>query len=267
MVGDSILRTVLYDPRIRRLDVNSSDLIAVHRDILQEKPLLRSAFDTFYREMIEANEKHLTASGFELELGSGVGFLKQLRPKVITSDVRDIPSVDRRIDALAIDLPDDSVRVIYAINVFHHLADPRRFFSELCRVLKPGGGCVLVEPHNGLASSFLHRHLHKDEQFEPDAAAWTNSESRGPMSGANQALSYVVFDRDRGQFEEEYGDKLEIAYRGYSLNALRYFFSGGLNFRQMLPSFADPVLRFLERAAKPLARHWSLHQIIVLRKQ
>ena len=64
-----------------------------------------------------------------------------------------------------------------------------------------------------------------------------------------------------------YGDQLEIVYVGYVLNALRYFFSGGLNFRQLLPSIFEPILRFLEHAGKPFARYWSFHQIIVIRKR
>jgi hypothetical protein len=51
------------------------------------------------------------------------------------------------------------------------------------------------------------------------------------------------------------------------LNALRYLISGGLNFRQLLPSVFEPVLRALEYASKPLAHHLSLHQVIVIRKR
>lgn len=263
----SSLRTLLYEPGIHSLDVDGAELIAAHRQMLERKLLLRSAFTTFYRDMVEDCECLLPAKGLEIELGSGAGFFKNLRPCVITSDVRPIPGLDRVLDALAMDLPDESVHCIYAINVFHHLPDPERFLSELCRVLKPGGGCILIEPHNGLGSRLLHRHLHKDEHFDPDASSWKTDDIRGPMSGANQALSHIVFNRDREKFEAKFGQHLEIARQSYSLNALRYFFSGGLNFRQLLPSFAEPVLRAIEQLGRPLAKHLAFHQIIVLRKR
>jgi SAM-dependent methyltransferase len=164
-------------------------------------------------------------------------------------------------------LPDDSVRCIYAINVFHHLPDPERFLSELCRVLHAGGGCILIEPHIGFASALLHRYLHSDERFIPDAKSWETTDIGGPLSGANQALAYIVFERDIARFNSLYGEKLEIAYQGYVLNGLRYLFSGGLNFRQLLPSVFAPLLRGLEFAGRPLARYWSFHQIIVIRKR
>lgn len=261
------LRNALYESGTGELDVDGNELIAVHRQSLTRKPLLKAAYVAFYRDMIESCERLLPVDGLEIELGSGVGFFKSLRPNVITSDVRPIPTVDRVLDAEHMDLPDNSVRCIYAINAFHHLSDPNRFFSELRRVLKPGGGCILIEPHIGWGSSWLHRHLHKDEHFDPTASSWKTLEIRGPLSGANQALAYIVFERDRRSFDEKYGRDLEVVRQFYCLNSLRHFFSGGLNFRQLLPSFTEPLLRLFEQMGRPLARHWALYQVIVLRRR
>jgi SAM-dependent methyltransferase len=261
------LRGWLHEPRIRGVDVDDNVLLDIHTEILREKPLLRSAFKNFYRDMMNLCDRMLIVSGMEIELGRGAGFFKSLRSELITSDIRKGPHIDLVLDAQNMSLPDNSVRCIYAINVFHHLPDPERFFSELCRVLRPGGGCILIEPHGGLGSALLHRHLHSDERFLPDAQSWQTTDIGGPLSGANQALAYIVFDRDIARFKRLYGEHLEIVYRGYSLNALRYLLSGGLNFRQLLPSVFEPILRVLESVSRPLARYWSFHQIIVIRKR
>jgi ubiquinone/menaquinone biosynthesis C-methylase UbiE len=91
------------------------------------------------------------------------------------------------LDAQAMNLADNTVRCIYAINVFHHLPDPDLFLVELVRVLQPGGGCILIEPHCGFVSSLVHRHLHSDEYFDPDAPEWRTVEigraSLGSESG------------------------------------------------------------------------------------
>jgi SAM-dependent methyltransferase len=205
--------------------------------------------------------------GLEVELGTGAGFFKTIRPNLVTSDIRKGEHIDMELDAQAMGLADNSVRSIYAINVFHHIPDPCLFFSELTRVLSPGGGCILIEPHDGFASSLLHRYLHSDEHFSPDAPGWRTAEIAGPLSGANQAMAHIVFERDLTQFDALYGDKLEIVHRGYELNALRYLLSGGLNFRQILPSFMARPLSWVERFLSPLARYWSLHQVIVIQKR
>lgn len=262
-----LIRAWLYEPKVRGVDVDDNALLAIHSGILREKRLLRSAFETFYLDMIGICDQLLKCSGTELELGSGAGFFKSLRPELITSDIRKGAHIDLVLDAQNMKIPDGSVRCIYAINVFHHLPDPQSFFSELCRVLRPGGGCLLIEPHGGFSSALLHRYLHSDERFDPDAQSWQTADIAGPLSGANQALAHIVFERDIDVFNALYGEKLEIVYRGYSLNALRYLFSGGLNFRQLLPSAFDSILRALEDFGKPLARYWSFHQIIAIRKR
>lgn len=261
------LRGWLHEPKVSGVDVDDNVLLDIHTEILSKKPLLRSAFETFYRDMMSLCDQLLSTSGTEIELGSGAGFFKSLRSDLITSDIRKGQHINMVLDAQNMSLPNGSVRCIYAINVFHHLPDPELFFSELCRVLRPGGGCILIEPHIGFGSALLHRHLHSDEHFLPDAQSWQTTDIGGPLSGANQALAYIVFERDIARFKSLYGEHLEIAYRGYVLNALRYLFSGGLNFRQLLPTAFEPALRVLESVGRPLARYWSFHQIIVIRKR
>ena len=262
-----LLRQWLYEPSVRGVDVDDNTLLEIHSDILKRKPLLRSAFNTFYRNMSDHCDAHFRVEGLEIELGSGAGFFKSTRPAIITSDVRKSPRIDIELDAQAMPFPDESVRCIYAINVFHHLPDPELFFHELIRVLKPGAGCILIEPHGGPSSAFLHKHLHTDEYYDLSAANWRTCDISGPLSGANQALAHITFTRDRQQFIAKFGNKLEIIHRGYELNALRYLLSGGLNFRQLFPSFLERPLSILEYLGRPLAHYWSLHQIIVIRKR
>ena len=262
------LRKFLYEPKIRDLDVDAQDILATHRSLLKSKPMLCDTFRYFYKKMVTLCDQYLNVDGREIELGSGVGFMKDVRPTLETSDIRKLDSIDLIIDAQNMNLLDNSVRCIYAINVFHHLAEPEKFFEELKRVLVPGGGCILIEPHGGPASAALHKRLHKDEFFDTSMQRdWVNKEIRGPLSGANQALSHIVFERDIIRFQRDHGDALELIHRGYCTNALRYFFSGGLNFRQLMPTVASSVLRAIETIATPAAYYWSFHQILVIKRR
>lgn len=261
----AFLRDLLLDPRTREGALDDDGLLREHEHIVREKRLLRSAFLTFYTTLTRLCDTYFSVEGLELELGSGAGFFKEVRPGLITSDVRKSPHIDRVIDALAMDIPDDSVRCIYAINVFHHLRSPDAFFQELIRVLRPGGGSILVEPHIGAFSAWMHKRLHTTEFFDPMMPGW-EAHIVSPMSGANQALAHIVFERDRKIFQERYGSWLEVVATEYVLNGLRYLLSGGVNFRPLAPAFVDRPLQLLEKLGKPLAKHWSLHKLIVLRK-
>jgi len=260
------LREIFLEPAVRGVPVDDDSLIEIHAEISRSKPLLRSAFKSFYTQMIESADQLGAPTRCEVELGSGGGFFKEIRPSVITTDVRPLRTLDRALNAEAMDINSESVSRFYAINVFHHLPNPRIFFNELIRVLEPKGVCVLIEPHVGFASSWLHSRIHEDEYFDITMQNWERPQKGGPMSGANQALADIVFGRDQDIFKAEFGSSLRIASKAYCTNGLRYLFSGGVNFRQLAPSFCASLFAGMERALAPIARHWTLHQIIILQK-
>ena len=145
-------RGALYEPSVRDVPVDDSSLLSLHRSLLKQKPMLHSAFLYFYQKMLSLNVKYLNVDGIELELGSGAGFFKEINPVLLTSDIRSSGDFDISLDAQEMDIEDGTIRCIYAINVFHHLSDPRLFFNELNRVLVPGGGCIIIESYVGIAS-------------------------------------------------------------------------------------------------------------------
>jgi SAM-dependent methyltransferase len=261
------VRSFLYDPRIKNLDVDDPALLDLHNSIINKKIILKSTFNTFYDEMLRCNTRFISGRGIEIELGSGAGFLKKRKPSVVTTDIRDSIYIERKLDAQKMNLNSHSVRCIYAINVFHHLPNPDLFFKELNRVLVAGGGVILIEPHNGFMSAIIHKYLHKDEQFNIYQKDWSNKRIRGPLSGANQALSYIVFKRDKKKFVEKYGKFLEIKHQAYINNGIRYLISGGLNFRQLAPSIFLPLIQLIEWLLSPFARYTSLHQVTVIIKK
>lgn len=261
-----MLRNFLYEPILKDRDVNDRDMLIIHKNILLNKGLLKSAFFEFYKRISELSDEYFKVDGIELELGSGAGFFRDFKKDLITTDVRRGDNIDYYIDAQSMDIRDNSVRCVYAINVFHHLQEPELFFSELNRVLRPGGGCILIEPHAGFISSTIHKFLHRDETFDTTQALWKNMDINGAMAGANQALAYIVFDRDIKLFEKLYDGKLAVVHTEYCKNTFRYLLSGGLNFRQFCPDFFEKMLQKIEMLLHPLGKHLTLHQIIIIKK-
>jgi ubiquinone/menaquinone biosynthesis C-methylase UbiE len=260
------IRNFLYEKDVIDVDVNSKKLAKINSNILKKKLLLKSAYKTFYKDMALVCDNYFIKKGLEIELGSGTGFFKKIRKKVITSDIRLGLRYNIRIDAMNMKLKKNSVKCIYAINVFHHIANPNKFFNELIRVLKKDGGCILIEPHNGFLSRMLHSYSCKEEYFDTRAKEWVAKKTVGPLSNANQALSYNIFERDENKFKKKYGKNLKIIHKQYEINGLRFIFSGGLNFKQLVPNFFLPLLFVIEFFLFPFAKFWTPYRMIVLKK-
>lgn len=262
------LRNSLLDPRIVEIDKDSEDRIKVHNEILSSKKMMREVFAEFYNSCLAIAEKEFTnCNGDELEIGAGVSFFKSIRPNLIVTDIVPAPNLDMVLDAQNMhQIRDESLKAIYALNVFHHLPDPKLFFKELIRVLKPGAGCILIEPFYGTLAKPFYQNLHASEHFNPEQADWEAKDEIGVMTNANQALSYIVLVRDRARFEALFPE-LEIVISRPLQNYLRYLFSGGINFRQLLPDLFIPILKLIEKMLKPVSKHTALHHMIVIRKK
>jgi len=260
-----LLRRLLLDPRVRSLDPDSTDFSVAHRQVLMSKPLVQGLFREFYRRCRALDERYFSGSGIRVEIGSGSGFIAETYPDVITSDVKLLPFVQLVCRGERTPFRDASVRALYAINTFHHIPSPSAFFTELTRVLRPGGGVVMIEPYHGPVARRLFARLHASETFDTAAPLWDAPADAGPFSQANQALSYVVFVRDRRRFEREF-PQLEIVTDEPHTH-LRYLLSGGVNFRQLAPTMAEALVVGAERLLSPLNRLLALQHSVVLRRR
>lgn len=256
------IRNWLLDPRAKNLDVDSPEFSIAHRRIMMGKPLLRDLFRAFYQRCRQADERFLTGNGARLEIGSGASFMSDVYPDVITSDIKPLPFVRLVCRGEQLPFADGFLRAVYAINTFHHFPDPRAFFRELDRALAPGGGAILIEPYHSPAARALFRRLHASEGYET-SGGWTTDAS-GPFSNANQALSYIVFERDRAQFQREF-PRLRVVHDEPHTH-LSYLLSGGVNFRQLVPDFAAGLIRSIEKMSSPLDRLLALQHTLVLQK-
>ena len=261
-----MLRDWLIDPSVESLDVDGPGFSIAHRRVVQRKIMLRRLFESFYHRCRDIDLRYFgDCPGVRLEIGSGAGIMKDVFADVITSDIKHLPFIDIVLSAERLPFRNNSLRAIYGINVFHHLPRPRAFFEEVIRVLHPGGGVVLVEPFYGPLATWVFRNLHKSEGFDPEAPSWESSDEMGPFSKANQALSYVIFKRDRDSLDREF-PQLDVVLKGPHTHVW-YVTSGGVNFRQLLPDSFTPLVKFTERILSPFNRWIALQHTIVLRKK
>lgn len=249
--------------KYRGIDFDSPQMAKAAKKNLYNKKCLYDNYVDIYKNMMRLAEKFLyTKSGIKLELGSGGGFFKDICQDIVTSDVTDINGVDMVIDAQKLPFEDESIAVIYAVHVLHHIPDITKFLDEAVRTCKVGGGMVFVEPYWSPVGKFFYKRLHP-EPYDEKAQKW-KFDSTGAMSGANQALSYILLKRDRKIFEEKYPN-LKIEY-DRPFNGLRYIATGGLWLKPYLPNFMFPILKGFEKFFWPLMYLFGIHHIFIIRK-
>jgi len=215
------------------IDLNNPERFYEIRSILEKKPSLKSLYREVYQKYAECIQRCPT-EGIALEIGSGGGFVKEIIPNIITSDILSYPNVDRVMDATKFNFPDNSLSCICMFNVLHHIPNAPAFFKEVIRCLVPGGRVFMVEPYAGWISSWIFRNLHH-EGFDKEVKQW-EFHSNGPVSDANNALPTVIFERDIEKFRQEFSELSLVKFEPHT--PLRYWMTGGLQNWSLLPKWA-----------------------------
>lgn len=242
-----------------QFDLDSPERTILHKSIIKQKKFLNSLYIDWYNKLKKFS--NYNDQGKFLELGSGGGFIKEIMPNIITSDVISLPDIDKVFYGENMPFENESLDGIVMIDVFHHIPDSRGFLSEANRVLKKNGKLVMSEPWNSPWGKFIYQNFHH-EPFEPTSEKWTII-NEGSLSGANGALPWIVFKRDRLQFEAEYPD-LEIEFI-IQHTPLRYLLSGGLTMKQLVPDFLFKFMTYTDRILSIF--HFSMFAYIIVRKK
>ena len=247
----------LAHPLTRGLSLDDPRTTVIRRQIIKGKPFLRHIYEEWYVALARA-----LPQGIEpvLEIGSGAGFLSDFVPGLITSEVFAYPGVRVALDAMRLPFADGALRGIVMTDVLHHISQPRCFMAEATRCVRSGGVIAMVEPWVSSWSRMVYTHLHH-EPFQPEAAGWGFSTS-GPLSDANGALPWIMFERDRARFQREFP-----MWRIQTIKPVlpfRYLVSGGLSMRSLMPGKATPIWRWIERGLMPWMKSWAMFAEIVL---
>jgi SAM-dependent methyltransferase len=223
-------------------DLDSPQRIHDIQRIIGEKASLKHFYAKIYRGYARALAL-CPGQGIALELGSGGGFAKEVLPDLVTSDIIAYPGTDMVVDATALPFADGSLRFICMTNVFHHIPDAALFLGEAQRCLMPGGRLLITDQHLGLISRPILRHLHH-EPCDPVAKQWRFA-TTGPLSGANGALPWLVFVRDRARLAQLFPQLELCGYRPHT--PLGYWLCGGLKRWNLLPRRAIRTADLLDR--------------------
>jgi SAM-dependent methyltransferase len=254
-----IIKNLLAHPLTRGMDIDHPSTTILRKRIIKEKTFLRHIYLDWYRMIVDSLPDKI---GKILELGSGPGFLEELIPDLITSEVFWEPEVKVVCDGVQLPFPSNSLTGIVMTNVLHHIANPKQFFLEASRCIDSQGRIIMLEPWVSDWSRLVYPHLHH-ELFEPEVDTW-DFQTTGPISSANGALPWIMFNRDRRVFEKEFPQWKIMAIQ--PMMPFVYLLSGGVSLRSLMPGWSYSIWRSIEKRMWNNAKV-SLFAMVVLQKQ
>ena len=247
----------LSHPLTHDLDLDDPLTTESRRQVIRQNGFLSQIYDYWYgllKSSIPAGPGQI------LELGSGAGFLAERVPSLITSEIFYLDDLHIILDGQQLPFSNGALKTIFMTNVFHHIPSIRAFFPEAARVTRPGGVISFIEPWNSEWSRLIYTRLHH-EVFDPEAKSWEFASS-GPLSGANGALPWIIFHRDRKRFEQDFPiwrvERIEL------LTPFAYLLSGGISLRPLMPAMSFRAVQWFESLLSQLMPHLAMFAHIVL---
>ena len=164
----------------------------VHRNriVWEQKSSLRRVYDCFHHVI----RRHINwiPNRPIVELGSGIGCIKQVIPECTTTDIFRSPWLDRQENAYSLSFPNKSLSNLILFDVWHHLEYPGAALQEFWRVLMPGGRVILFEPAISAVGKLVYGspfhpeplglrepiQWHPPLNFEPNKAPYFAAQSR-----------------------------------------------------------------------------------------
>ncbi len=232
------------------MDARATNALAGYRETWGRKPALRTIYDNFYDRIAAVCRPGLT-----IELGGGIGNLKERLKDVVATDIQPAPWLDCVADAHRLPFASDRVANIVMVDVLHHLQSPLAFFREAARVLQDGGRVVMIEPAITWGSTLLYRLLH----HEPVRTSVDPLAEGAPLCGrdpydANQAIPTMLATRQRARFHLLVPELRIGRVEWFALAA--YPLSGGFRPWSLIGPAAARRLLGIERQIEPLLGRW-----------
>lgn len=239
-----------------------TDELSNYRTSWERKPVLRTVYGDFFSRIA----KHCKP-GRTLEIGGGIGNLKELLPDVISSDIQFSDRLDVVADAQSLPLKENTCANIVMLDVLHHLEFPIRFLKEAHRVLEPGGRVVMVEPAITPGSTLFYRFIHHEPvRMSADPLVDGDPDPKRDPYDSNQGIPTLMVTK--------YRKELAQLLPGLEIQDIEYFaffaypLSGGFKPWSLITDpTARGLLRLESRIERPLGHLLGFRLLIVFQKQ
>ena len=239
----------------------SVEILESQLDAWHKKPALRCLYTQWFKEI----KKNLN-EGVSVEIGCGIGQLKNWIPSVQTIDIINLLWADAVCDAHELPFRSASIGNLILFDVLHHLVHPVHFFREASRVLKPRGRMVIMEPYVSPVSLVVYKFFHPEpvlmccNPFDFEGI----KKSTKPFD-SNQAVPTLIFFKFLRRWKEMFPE-FEIKMRK-RIGFFAYPATGGFGGRQLLPAKMIDWVNRMENICKPLDSLFAFRTMIVVEKE
>jgi SAM-dependent methyltransferase len=227
------------------------------------KPSLRKSYRLFH-QLIENNLSSLS-TGNVVELGSGIGNIKEVIPNCMRTDLFENPWLDRVDNAYALSFESASVSNLILFDVFHHLRYPGTAFEEFYRVLMPKGRVLIFEPCISLLGWVVFGLFHDEPVALSDPIEWM-----APPSWMPDQIDYYAAQGNATRIfvQGEFNEKLSNwrISKSLQLSAISYVSTGGYSRPSLYPNAAYPLMRSVDRIADHIPFLFATRLLVVMEK-
>jgi len=240
-----------------------NDEIAQNLEHWKKKPSLQKSYRVFHQLIAQ----HLTDSehGLTIELGSGIGNIKDTIPGCLRTDLFPNPWIDQVENAYKLSFSDASVSNLIMFDVFHHLRYPGAALAEAHRVCTPKGRLIIFEPCISLLGLLVYGPLHAEPLSVREEITWNAPENWSPDNVdyyAAQGNASRVF---LGQSYRQSLQSWNIVH-SQRLSAISYIATGGYSMPKLYPDYAYPLMRGIDSILDHLPWIFATRLLVVLEK-
>jgi len=246
------------------LPVSQHDLeIQANRLAWQRKPILRSVYRGFH-ELI-ASRLDRTVPGQVVELGSGMGSIKDVIADCVTTDLFPNPWLDCQENAYRLSFADAAVSNLILFDVWHHLRYPTTALKEFRRVLAPGGRVILFDPAMSWTGRVIYGLFHHEPIGMRLPITWEAPAGFKPEDSdyfaAQGAATRIFWQREAPERLADW-TLVEVT----PIPAFEYFATGGFSGPQIGGPGIFRVWRRLDRALSRWPNLFAARLLVVLKR-
>ena len=228
------------------------------------RPTLRLVYKNFHRLIAQQLNKNI--DGSIVELGSGIGKLRDVIPECILTDLFPNPQVDQIENAYRLSFKDSSVSNLILFDVFHHLLHPGTALQEFYRVLVPKGRIIIFDPYISFLGIIVYGLMHPEPISSRKPIKWFAPSDWSPEKehyyAAQGNATRIFFSPD---FKNNLSSWKKI--QELRLSAISYVATGGFSRYQLYPHFALPFMENLDKIFDFFPKLFATRLLVVLEKQ
>jgi SAM-dependent methyltransferase len=239
------------------------ELINKNSQYWQQKPLLQKLYADFYR-IIAQNLSNLSNAKI-VELGSGLGNIREVIPNCLRTDLFPNPWIDQIENAYKLSFSDESVSDLILTDVFHHLKYPGTALKEFARVLRKGGRVIMLEPCISALGLLVYGVPHDEPVAIMKKIEWDAPEDWSP-----EKIDYYAAQGNATRIfvGSSFRPKL-VGWRRIEtmrLSAIAYAASGGFSKPQLYPTSMLPLMKKLEKLLDLFPTLFATRLLVILEK-